>query len=237
MKKLVTILLAAATMLSFQSCKKITGDGPTVTETRAITGFRSIRTEIDGDLHFTQSPTYSVEVRAQRNILDLIRTSTVNGALVIALEGNHNLGNHDHIDIYVSGPTAEGFNSTGSGNVEVTGNLNTSNLALQVNGSGSINIPNLTAPVLNAIISGSGDINISNGTGNEEDLTIAGSGSIDMLGFQVHRATTQTAGSGTTKINVTSSLEATIAGSGNVYYKGRPAITTTIIGSGRVQPW
>ena len=237
MKKLATILFTATAILSFQSCKKIKGDGPTVTETRNITGFRSIRTDIDGTLHYSQSPDYSVEIRAQRNILDVINSRTINGELVIDYANHPNIGNHDHIDIYVSGPSAEGFTVGGSGDIDVPRSLTTDNLFLRINGSGSISIADLNSKSITAKISGSGDIAVNNGTGRDEDLSIDGSGSLDFLNYTVQRAWTNTAGSGTTKVNVSDHLDVTIAGSGNVYYKGRPKLSTNIFGSGKVQSW
>src|SRR5215217_4235139 len=133
-------ILFAISALSLQSCKKIKGDGPVVTEYRNVSNFRSINNNIDGDLHFTPVNSYNVEIRAQQNIIDIIETRTSNGELKIGYTGNYNVGRHDRIDIYVTCPSPNGFIVGGSGNIDVTRSLNVSDMRLRVSGSGTINL-------------------------------------------------------------------------------------------------
>lgn len=66
------------------------------------------------------------------------------------------------------------------------------------------------------------------------DTEISGSGTMDMLYVVAKNVTTETAGSGTTKVHAENTLDTEISGSGNVYYKGNPSITKSISGSGKL---
>lgn len=236
MKQFFLILLAISA-LSFQSCKKIKGDGPVVTEYRNVSNFRSVNNSIDGDLHFTPGNSYNVEIRAQQNILDIIEARTSNGELKIRYDGNYNIGRHDRIDIYVTCPSPNGFTISGSGNIDVTRALDVSDMRLRIAGSGAINLNELVANDINASISGSGDINVSAGKANTASYQIDGSGSIDLLDVVVKDVMTTTRGSGNTRVHATDNLDVNISGSGDVIYKGNPHINTRISGSGNVRRW
>ena len=236
MKK-VAILLASFLTLAFASCKKINGDGPVVNETRAITGFRSIHSGISGDVYFTQDSVYGVEIRAQQNILDIIDTRVSNGELKIDFSHNHNVGRHDRIAIYVAAPDIDALTLSGSGTMTASRGIRTGNLSLRISGSGTMQLQDVTAGNVSCRISGSGDISIGAGKAQNEAVEISGSGSVDALNMEAADVTTQTTGSGTTRIFATDKLNVRISGSGNVIYKGHPQVTTSISGSGKLQPW
>jgi carbon monoxide dehydrogenase subunit G len=230
-------LFAALSTLFFQSCKKIKGDGPVVSEHRSVNKFSSINSGIDGDIHFTPGNTYEVEVRAQQNIIDIIETKVSAGALKVSYTDHYNIGRHDRIDIYITCPSPESFTLSGAGNFDATLPLNVTDMRLRVSGSGSMNINNLTASSINAHISGSGDINVNSGSARTASYQVDGSGRMDLLEVMVNEVTTATRGSGDIRLHATDKLNVTITGSGNVIYKGNPAINTQIIGSGNIRRW
>ena len=166
MRKYAVLLLSIVATCTFQSCKKINGDGPVVTETRYMTGFHVISSSIDGDIHFTPSAGYSMEIRAQQNILDIINTRVRNGELIIEFDDRRNIGRHAPIDVYIAAPGVDGFDLSGSGNMNIGRTLNTGNVSFSVSGSGSVNASEIIANSFNGRISGSGDININNGIQN-----------------------------------------------------------------------
>lgn len=230
-------VLAAMAALCFQSCKKIKGDGPVVSEFRNVKNFRAISSDIDGDVHFTPGNIYEVEIRAQQNIIDILETRVSGGELRLRYNGNYNIGRHDRIDIYITGPSPEGFTVAGSGNVDVIHPLQVTEMKLRITGSGSININDLTAEHINAQISGSGDINVNGGTARSAAYQVDGSGRMDLLDVPVKDVTTTTRGSGNIRLHAVDNLDVTIAGSGDVIYKGSPRINKTILGSGNVRRW
>lgn len=231
-------VLAGFIALSFvySSCtKKISGEGPVVTETRTATAFEGIAASVDANVYFTQSPDYSLQLEAQQNILDEIETVVINNVLRIRYKHpNTSIRNAEQVKVRVTGPVAKFMEQDGSGTMEIEGLIDPASAQFVVSGSGNIHANELITNQFEAIISGSGRIVIDEGEANEEKITISGSGRVDIEDIPVKDAETNISGSGSMKIYVTKNLKARISGSGTVYYRGNPTISTQISGSGAV---
>lgn len=238
MKKSVIVLAAAAALLTFSSCEKVVGEGPLQTETRAISDFSGISGSIGGKINYKIDPVYRVEIIAQRNILDVIVTNKINGHLLIKVKDGVRIRTNEDITVNISAPTADYLHLSGSGDLVVSGTINSANLDLGISGSGSMTIDDVTiADKIKASISGSGNIRLQSGTARNEDLKISGSGKLFLDGVAAEKATTTISGSGDIQVKLSQTLDATISGSGSVYYKGTPLVSTHISGSGRVLPF
>src|SRR5215203_686512 len=152
--KNVSIALFSAIALIFASCEKITGEGPVVTETRALTDFNGIDLRMFGEVYFTKSDAYKLEVSAQKNILDKLETSVSNNKLVIKFRNNLNIRSYDEVKIMVSGPDLTNLRVSGSGDIITTNAFTTSRLDLDVSGSGGITIAKTSASFADVTISG-----------------------------------------------------------------------------------
>ncbi|MEO8764425.1 MAG: head GIN domain-containing protein [Ginsengibacter sp.] len=234
MKKLCVVLLSVALIAFFGSCRKVVGEGPSITENRPIAGFTSVASSISADVFYQQDPVFKVEIVAQQNILNIIETNLVNNELVIKFRSGVLVRSHENIIVHVSSPDMHGLKISGSGNIIVADSITTDNMDLTLSGSGNINVNKLWAPTLDANISGSGNIRIVEGSAITEKLRISGSGDINVSNVAATYVTTTTSGSGKTDVNASESLDVTISGSGSVYYTGNPVINTYISGSGKV---
>ena len=234
MKKLSFVLLGII-FISLSSCKKDkeVGEGAVVSEMRNPGNFAGIDLRTVGKLYFKQEPNYKVEVIAQPNIQQVIETYVSNNQLVVKLKNNVRLGSHEPVRIMVSAPNLTKMRIGGSGDINTVGVLNVANLEMDIQGSGSIGVSDVTTGVVDAAISGSGSI-VAYGTGTEARLKISGSGELNMEGLAVNKATTTTSGSGDIKVNAAQQLNVTISGSGSVYYKGNPIINSSTSGSGKI---
>jgi hypothetical protein len=238
MKNSIIVLLAAFSVIAFASCEKVVGEGPVVTETRAVTGFRNISVSISGKVNYRIDPVYKIEIQAQQNILDILQTNKVGDELVIKFQDGKRVKDHEDILITVSAPFAESVNLSGSAQFDLVSQLTTANLNLRVSGSGNINVSQVAlSDKLTATISGSGNITVANGAAKNENLRISGSGNINAGNVAAEKAITEISGSGNIQVNLSQSLDATISGSGSVFYRGNPLISTHISGSGKVQPF
>jgi hypothetical protein len=240
MKKLVNAVVASfALLFIFSSCEKeiVIGEGPVVTETRAVNIFTGVSSGMPGKINFKVDPAYKVEIQAQQNILDVIRTQVVGGVLQIDFRHNVRVRRSEDIIVNITAPSADYFNISGVGDINVTGNLITNRLGLDISGAANITVEKATvADKIDSRISGSGNINVQSGSAKREELRISGSGSMDLSNVPAERAETHISGSGDMKVNLSQSLDAHISGSGSVYYKGNPQISTHISGSGNVRP-
>ncbi|MET0392880.1 MAG: head GIN domain-containing protein [Chitinophagaceae bacterium] len=235
--KVIAVLVLFSCIVTSCTKERLVGEGPVVTETRSLSGFTGVSSGCSGRVNFRVDPVYKVEVTAQQNILDVLRTRVVNGVLDIDFKNNVNIRRHEDIVINVSAPSAGYFRLSGSGSIYTEGSMATNRLTLEVSGSGSMFLQQaVIAGKLDARISGSGSMTIAAGSAGNEELHISGSGNMDFSNLAAAQAETHISGSGDMKVNLSQSLDARISGSGSVYYKGNPLITTHISGSGKVKP-
>lgn len=237
MKKSSAIVLGALLMFIISSCqKRIRGEGPVVTETRAITNFTKIALHIPATLYVTQEAGYKCTIDAQQNILDILETPVSGGELKIKFPNGKNISSSTKIIIRISAPLYNKLNISGSGDISANGVLQTNALQLEISGSGSIylNTTEVTG-TLEASISGSGNVQINDGTAVQGTLHISGSGSIEALAVTMNDVEAHISGSGHIKATVSHLLEAHISGSGSIYYKGTPTVNAQVSGSGTVK--
>ncbi len=205
-------------VLSLVSCSKerVSGNGPTITETRNVSNFTAVSASGSSNVYITQGAFFKVEVKGYSNLVPYYETKLVNNTLQLGYKQDVNVKN-DNTEVFITLPVLNGLSVFGSANISTTGTF-----------TGNIDF--------NASISGSGNISISAGAAQNFFASIAGSGNINALNFMADKAETTTSGSGNTEITASNQLKVKITGSGNVYYRGTPVITTNISGSGAVIP-
>lgn len=232
MKKIALLLSVAFFVLTVQACRKVSGRGPVVTESRSVADFKEIKSDISGQVYVTPSATYSVTIEAQQNVIDVIETVLNDNRLTIRVKNNTSVRAEDNIIVRVASPDIRGLILSGSGNISANSPIMTSDLYMKVSGSGDIYLNGLSAQSLDANVSGSGSIDIAGGSVNRQSLEITGSGDMDFLNMASGDADVKISGSGSAKVQATERLKVRITGSGNVYYRGSPAIDVNITGSG-----
>jgi len=230
--------VALAVILLFvvsSSCKKITGKGPVVVESRQTASFDALNLNIPANLYFKQDAVFKVELQAQENILEEIETVVLNNELQVRFRHEiTKVRTSDGITVLVNGPTLHSWKVSGSGYLEITDPITPANMVLQVNGSGNLKVNKVNTTEVNAGIDGSGQISVT-GNANTNNLSVNGSGLINALDLQVKDAHANIRGSGNINLFATQTLDATISGSGDILYNGSPAVTTHISGSGTVR--
>ncbi|MFV0469869.1 MAG: head GIN domain-containing protein [Dysgonomonas sp.] len=110
---------------------------------------------------------------------------------------------------------------TGSGKAYLEGNLNVKNLNLNITGSGSIFVDNVSAKNLSLKIIGAGYSEIS-GTISKATFDLTGNGKIKADKLQASTVICKLPGAGSMWVYATDELRVNISGSGNVYYAGSP---------------
>ncbi|WEK36801.1 MAG: DUF2807 domain-containing protein [Candidatus Pseudobacter hemicellulosilyticus] len=230
-------LLPAAAVLTLTACeKKLTGDGPVVSQERQPAAFSRIILQVPATLYFTQETDTRFRIDAQQNILDEIETPVFDGEMRIRFKDNKNLGRHDPVVMRISNAVIQGLRLDGSANIQASSTIQASSLDLGINGSGNIVMGRLElTDRLTARISGSGSISALEGTAHSANLRISGSGNISVSQVLFQTAETEISGSGDIRLSVEDRLDAKISGSGSVYYRGNPAVNANISGSGSVK--
>ena len=220
--------------MSLNSCTKVIGDGPVITETRVVRGFSEIELGVPGEMILEESENFEIEIEAQRNIVDVIETYISGDELKIKVRDGKSIRSSEDIRIIARGKGINSLSVNGSGRISVEHPFEPLHAKLRVNGSGKIHMKALNAEDLEVRVNGSGAIEADNGSADHESLRISGSGNIYLQPVIAKRASTETSGSGNIRLHVTDELDVKISGSGDVYYEGTPAVIVSVSGSGRV---
>ncbi len=235
MKKSIIMLAAAASIFCLSSCRKVVGEGPVETEERALNNFSGLSVSISGKINFIQAPVYKVQIKAQRNILDVMETYKVGNELIIKFSNNVNVRAHSDITLNISAPSLESLNLSGSAKVTVAGVFSVPNFNAVVSGSGDLIMDSVkVTDKFSAGVSGSGSLKITGGLAKTTNAWVSGSGNVDFEAVKADTAIAKVSGSGSVSMFASQTLDATISGSGNVYYWGNPLVNTHISGSGKV---
>lgn len=108
-------------------------------------------------------------------------------------------------------------------------------LTIDVAGRGTLNAPALKGDSFRGGIAGSGKLHLG-GHLREASFHIAGSGTVRAFDLQVDEMRCNIAGSGDIEISVNNRIDAEIAGSGHIKYKGNPpGIRERVAGSGSIK--
>lgn len=222
----------------FSGCYKldpvhgIKGYGPLVAETRNVKNFNGLELDVDAQVNVTIGPVISFEVIGQQNILDVLNVKVINGLLVI--DYNESVWFHKRLQIDITVPDLSFISSFGSGDIYVHSPLVTDELYLDVFGSGNIKLVALSSPFVDSEIKGSGEIKLD-GVVQSQQINISGSGNYKAMDLMSENTSITIFGSGNCDVLVTNSLDVSIHGSGNVYYKGEPNQRNfSVFGSGKV---
>jgi hypothetical protein len=188
---------------------------------------------IDVDAHPGPHPGATVHADAQ--LEPLIETVVEGDTLVVRMKrGVHvfSFGRENtRVEVEFSQLTAT--RQSGSGDLHVSG-LNAANFESAIHGSGDLKMDNAQLGNFALRIEGSGDVRIA-GKADDAKFSIAGSGDISAQEFVARRVAVDIRGSGDARVNATDALDAHVAGSGDVTYRGHPHdISRNVMGSGSV---
>ena len=209
----------------------IRGNGNLITSEKSVSSFEKINLSSSAEVRFNSSQEYRAVVTVDSNLLEYIEVYTRGNSLNVGTKsGNYSFTKY-LVEVYC--PTVNSVSVSGSGRFNGIDSINVSTFTSSVSGSGRIE-GTVESETFSAQISGSGKI-IVTGNGRNSDIDISGSGKFDGDEFNINKAAVRVSGSGKANINVSEYLNASISGSGNVYYYGSPKIDKKITGSGRLK--
>jgi len=150
----------------------------------------------------------------------------VDGDLALRINGS---GNMTLGALKAAGAT---LNLSASGNLDAA-SLESEQSTFTVSGSGKVTIPNLTLTNLNVIMQSAGDVTVG-GTAAELSVQISGSGSFNGNELASQTAVVSTSSSGDARLQVSESLNATVTGSGSIFYSGEATVQQVDNASGNI---
>lgn len=205
-------------------------------ETRNLSAFTKLSLSTAAKVHLTQGSTQKVELKGSEDVLKDVETEVRGGHLIIKRKSTNwfKWSDSDDLEVYITMSKIDELNVSGSGKVYGKNKFETSDLEIGVSGSGGVDIETNTTD-LDLSISGSGKIELK-GSASHAKVSISGSGSLEAEDLKAISYKIIISGSGSCTVNAEKSIDASISGSGSVYYKGNPAnINSSTSGSGKVK--
>jgi Putative auto-transporter adhesin, head GIN domain len=188
----------------------VRGSGTPASQLRNLPSFEAL--ELAGSTELTvRIGDQAVVVEADDNLVGRVTTEVRAGTLVVGTDGSFTTSSPMRVDVTV--PTLNALVLSGSG-IMVVEDISAERLRVRVPGSGLLRA-NGTAELLDAGLSGSGDVQLENLVARDVVATLSGSGRL-----QVH---------------ATRSLDASVPGSGIIFYGGNPAdVAKSVSGTGAI---
>ncbi|MBO7440462.1 MAG: DUF2807 domain-containing protein [Bacteroidales bacterium] len=232
MKKVLTYLMVF-TLMMMSACNQRSGSGNLLTEVRKVENFGGIIVSGEMSVTITHSDKYEVKVTADDNLIKHVNTKVKSGFLCITCSRQPE---ESDISISVAMPNIHSIETEGNVGVDIKEGFRVNNLEIRSFGSGNIDINGITATSAIKILNrGSGNISL---TGNAKLFSCvtrdAGNVFADML--DAEEAVAKVGGSGSIFVKTSGKLNVIVAGSGSVFYNGKPSmISKYITGSGSVK--
>ena len=238
MKKLIitSIILTMSFTINAQSwwnSKKVRGNGKMTTEVRKTSNYDAVSSAGNFDVKLVPGKEGKITLNGEENLMKYVITEVKKGKLIIKVKKHTNIRITKKFVVTVPYRDIEKVALAGSGDITNSGTIKAEDFKVALAGSGDIKLTLSTGNVKTSI-AGSGNVNLN---GNSDSLvcSIAGSGDVNAYGLSTKSTSVSVAGSGNVKTTVSESIKARVAGSGTIYYKGKPdKIDSKSNGSGRI---
>ena len=212
----------------------VNGSGKMVDAARKVGAFTVLRLDSSIDVHAHQGAAPGVSVHADDNIEPLVETSVEGDTLVVRMKKGSSFRTNHNVVVDVTFTTLTAAQQHGSGDLHID-KLSGPKFESTIAGSGDLQIESAQLGSFALSIAGSGDVTVA-GSADEARIGIAGSGDVDARRLVAKRVSVSVSGSGDAHVNASDSIDAKVAGSGDVSYAGHPHdVSRRVSGSGSIE--
>ena len=176
----------------------IKGSGNAKSETRNVSGFKKIKAGSAVNLEISVQKDFSVEVVADDNLLEHIKTETDGDTLIVSTKDS--ISPKTKINVKISMPELVDLDNSGASNAVVT-NVKTDSLKLEASGASKIKID--------------GEVKYLEADAN-------GASGIDAENLKTENAKVDSSGASSITVSPTNELDAEASGASGVIYTGEP---------------
>ena len=214
--------------------RAVVGSGHVVDARRPLAAFSKLSVEGSVDIDARPGTAPVATVHTDDNIAPFVETTVEGDTLHVRVKHGTSFRTHGPLKVIVEFTQLTDIQQRGSADVHVF-DLTSPRLESAITGSGDLKVDHAQLGELRVGIAGSGDVAIE-GHADEAHFHVAGSGDIHAEHLAARKVEVSVSGSGDAHVNATDSLEAHVAGSGDVTYRGHPHdVTRHVAGSGSVE--
>jgi len=189
---------------------RVSGSGNVITQTRDVRDFSSISVSGIFKVEATAQKDFSVEVQADDNLMQFIKTEVHGGVLHIEAEKG----------LKATGPIIVRVSAPGFDNVEASGVTN-------------VSVKDLKGERFGVDTSGKSHVTVD-GSAIDLDIDISGASDVDAGSLAVETATVDASGASSVTVNVSKQLNADASGASKIYYTGNANVNKSTSGASRV---
>lgn len=235
MKQYVLILILFSFAVFFSSCDTnqiecIRVSSNIISETRDIRDYNGVVMNAVGVVKLIQGQDFAFKITGPDNVVELTKAEIQNDLLVIGTGECFN-GNYE-LTIEITAPEFEVINLSGVGTIESMNTINGDIIEVELLGIGVVEA-DFVADSVYSRITGQGNL-IYSGDVKRHELNCTGEFVFKGFSLVTDHTIINVSGIGDSEVTVEEKLDVIIEGMGNVFYKGYPAITSEIIGTGEI---
>jgi hypothetical protein len=224
MKNNIKTLIIGLIIFNFFSCQNshsqfIKGSGNVIKTDRPVSSFQVVEVQDGIDLYITQNNSESLQVEADENLHQYIKTEIEQGVLKIYL--SKIIWKSQVIKVHLSIKNITGLSASGGSDVESIGVLNLEELSVICSGGSDAKL-NVNVDKLKFKASGGSDGYLS---GTAKSFLGKASGGSDILAFDLNAVDcyVEVNGGSDAEVNVSGILNASGSGGSDISYKGTPS--------------
>ncbi len=225
-RKLGIALIAALVLaLGLAACddEVLRGSGNVVTEDFEFADFASVEVFNVFAAEVVQSDSFSVTIRADDNILELVNVSKNGETLSVRLRQGLTISTEVTLEVRITMPDLEALDLSGATNGAVSGFRSEGQIDIELSGASDLE-GNLEAGSVDLEVSGASRVTLAGSAGG---LTIEGSGasSFDLAEFIVDTAEVRLSGASGATVNVEARIDPVdVSGASRLRYLGDPSL-------------
>ncbi len=214
-----TVIVNGKVITSTGNGKLIQGSGTIVQDTKNIQGVDTVEAQGPFKLLIKESDTESIVIKADDNILPMIKTKISGRALMVDVEGNFSTKNPIKCIIHIKSLKQLNISGTIEAELEATRN---NDVTIKSSGSSTVEAF-VKANNLSVNASGSTSI-LLEGEVHKQKFDCSGSCNYDAKKLLSAIAKLRVSGSGSSKVNVSEEITGKISGSSKIIYTGNPKV-------------
>lgn len=189
---------------------KENGSGRMATESRTVGEFSQLDVSSVFQVEVIAQSELSVEIEADDNLLQFIRTEVRDGRLEISLAKSVKTSNP--MRVRISAPNIDRVEASGASRVNVS-NLKNSEITLDTSGASKINLSGETSKLV---------------------VDVSGASQIDAGSLSTNAANIDASGASYVNVNVANELNADASGASRITYTGSPSVQKSTSGASSV---
>lgn len=172
---IVLLLTAGLTSCDWHATRTVIGFGDVEFEEREMTDFSGVSLTGTCNVYITTGESFSVELQAQPQILEVMTTSVKSGILSIGFHPDFNIKTDEDISAIIVLPYLDFVSLTGLGDFEISGEKQPK-LDIHITGKGNVEAYEMEVSDCSINISGVGDCKVK--VSDNLDIQVSGVGNI-----------------------------------------------------------